>query len=488
MKKLLILLCSVLFLCSCAEQPTKTGHEFRFNEDGKFKIAQLTDIHLHPGDPKSNAVPDTILSVLKQENPDLVIMTGDIVTQKPAREGWQIIMDMMKKANIPYAVTMGNHDPEVMERDSIYDILLTDPLFVGEKGPEDLSGVGNFILPILASDGSRQVKSVIYCMDSGDYPQIPGNGSYDWLKWDQISWYRQHSQAFTDLNGGQPIPSLAYFHIAVPEYRNINQENANVYGCNKEGSGIGAPDVNSGFLVSCLEMGDVMGMFVGHDHDNDYIGLQNGIALAQGRVSGFNAYGDLPRGARIVELTEGKRQFDTWIATPNAKELLFLYPWGITGEDLKREYFPAKDVAPAKHGVAYTYYEGVYKQMSDFPLAGKKVEEGVKGNFNVKDAPKEDHFGYEFNAFIQIPEKEIYFFRMASDDGSQLYIDGQLVVDNGHAHSMSKWSKGQVSLEKGFHDIRVVYYENYMGEDLQITIESRKMEEQRIPDEMLFIP
>ena len=85
-----------------------------------------------------------------------------------------------------------------------------------------------------------------------------------------------------------------------------------MYGCSKEGSGVGAPDVNSGFLISCLEKGDVMGIFVGHDHDDDYIGLQNKIALAYGRVSGFNAYGDLTRGARIIELTEGKRAFKTW--------------------------------------------------------------------------------------------------------------------------------------------------------------------------------
>lgn len=245
MKKLLIALCSVLFLCSCAEQPTKPKHEFRFNEDGKFKIAQLTDIHIHPGDPKSNPVPDTILAVLAKEKPDLVIMTGDIVTRKPAVDGWRTIMDMMKKANIPYVVTMGNHDPEAMSRDSIYDLLLTDPLYAGEKGPEELSGVGNCILPILASDGSAQVKSVIYCMDSGDYPSIAGNGSYDWLKWNQINWYREHSQAYTELNGGQPIPSLAYFHIAVPEYRNVNHANKNAYGCDKEGAGVGAPEVNS---------------------------------------------------------------------------------------------------------------------------------------------------------------------------------------------------------------------------------------------------
>lgn len=488
MKKLLIALCSVLFLCSCAEQPTKPKHEFRFNEDGKFKIAQLTDIHIHPGDPKSNPVPDTILAVLAKEKPDLVIMTGDIVTRKPAVDGWRTIMDMMKKANIPYVVTMGNHDPEAMSRDSIYDLLLTDPLYAGEKGPEELSGVGNCILPILASDGSAQVKSVIYCMDSGDYPSIAGNGSYDWLKWNQINWYREHSQAYTELNGGQPIPSLAYFHIAVPEYRNVNHANKNAYGCDKEGAGVGAPEVNSGFLLACLEMGDIMGLFVGHDHDNDYIGLQNGIALAYGRVSGFNAYGDLPRGARIVELTEGKRQFDTWVSTPKGTDLLYLYPWGITGEDLKREYLPAKDVKPTQQGVAYTYYEGNYKKMSDVPSAGKKVDEGVKENFLVKDAPTKDHFAYEFNTYLQIPEKEIYFFKMASDDGAQLYIDGQLLVDNANNHSMSVWNKGQVSLEKGYHEMRVVYYENYMGEDLQITIGSRTMEEQRIPNQMLFVP
>ena len=154
MKRLFIVLCTILCLYSCAEQAVTDQPVFRFNEDGKFKIAQLTDIHIHPGDPKSNPVPDTVLAVLAKEKPDLVIMTGDIVTRKPAVDGWRTIMDMMKKANIPYVVTMGNHDPEAMSRDSIYELLLTDPLYVGDKGPKELSGVGNCILPILASDGS----------------------------------------------------------------------------------------------------------------------------------------------------------------------------------------------------------------------------------------------------------------------------------------------------------------------------------------------
>lgn len=488
MKKILIVLWSVLCLSSCADKTIVEHAAFRFNADGKFKIAQLTDIHIHPGDEKSLPVSDTVLAVLAKEKPDLVIMTGDIVTQKPAQEGWKMITEMMRKANIPYAVTMGNHDPEAMDRDSIYDILSAEPLFVGEKGPEELSGVGNFVLPIYASDGSDKVKSVIYCMDSGDYADKSENGTYAWIKWDQMEWYRNQSRYFTGMNNGQPVPSLAFFHIAVPEYRQVNIENKNVYGCSKEGSGVGAPDVNSGFLLSCIEMGDMMGLFVGHDHDNDYIGQQNGIALAYGRVSGFNAYGDLTRGTRIVELTEDKRQFDTWITTPGGQELWYSYPWGITGEDLSQPYATAKEVAPQKQGVAYTYYEGDYKKMEDVPLAGKKVKEGVMENFSVKNAPVKDHFAYEFQGYIQIPETEIYLFKINSDDGARLYIDGRLVVDNGNGHSMSEFTRGKIGLEKGFHDVRVVYYENYMGEDLQITIESRKMEEQEIPNDLLFVP
>lgn len=34
-----------------------------------------------------------------------------------------------------------------------------------------------------------------------------------------------------------------------------------------------------------LESGDVMGTFVGHNHINDYIGVQYGIALAYGRIT-----------------------------------------------------------------------------------------------------------------------------------------------------------------------------------------------------------
>ncbi len=70
-----------------------------------------------------------------------------------------------------------------------------------------------------------------------------------------------------------------------------------------------------GLFAAILEMQDVMGVFAGHDHDNNYIGPLHGIALAYGQKSGFGSYGNAPRGARIIELIEGKSGFTSWIRT-----------------------------------------------------------------------------------------------------------------------------------------------------------------------------
>ena len=160
MKKFLSLLLAIVFLASCTTNDKNNNIELRF-KNGKFKIAQFTDIHWDPSNTRSESVPDSLLVVLEKERPDLVVMTGDIVTGRPAEQGWKSIMAMMQKAGIPYAVTMGNHDPENMERDSIFDILATDPLFIGEKGPQELRGCGNYTLPILASN-SDNVSALLY--------------------------------------------------------------------------------------------------------------------------------------------------------------------------------------------------------------------------------------------------------------------------------------------------------------------------------------
>lgn len=451
--------------------------------EGKLKIVQLTDIHWDPQSKNCAQTAKTIETVLALEKPDIAMLTGDVVTEKPGPEGWKAIIALLEKAQVPFTVMMGNHDAEVMPKREIYDLLAQSPYFIGEKGPATIHGCGNYVVPVYGAD-HKTAKALLYCIDSNDYPESKDYGTYDWIHFDQIAWYRQTSARFTKENGDNPLPALAFFHIALPEYDAI-PNNGTMLGEKNEGSG--ASKINSGLFASFIEMGDVMGAFVGHDHDNDFIGTHYQIALAYGRVTGTDAYGDLERGMRVIELKENERSFDTWVRTPSKKGDIFYYPSGLTSLDEERmSYLPATTTKAGKPGVAYTYYEGKFKSTADV-LKAQPVKEGTFRNFTIQEAAADDHFGYQFRSLINIPEKGVYKFHIYSDDGARLFIDGQEVIDNDGSHSAGE-ATGKVALEKGFHEIRVIYFEDYMGQALEIGITGKNLPHQVLPDEMLFLP
>lgn len=452
-------------------------------KDGKFRVAQFTDIHWDQKSPNCEKTMASIRSVLKAENPDVAMLTGDVVTANPGVEGWQTVISIFEEAQVPFTVMMGNHDAEIVAKDTIYSLLRRSPYFIGEKGPDDIQGAGNQVVPVYGSDGKAPA-ALLYCLDSNDYPASKEYGTYDWIRFNQIDWYRRQSARYTSENGGKPLPALAFFHIPLPEYKEV-AGTGTILGQKKEG--VASPDINTGLFASLIEMGDVMGTFVGHDHANDYIGMHYNLALAFGRVSGWDAYGDFERGARIIDMREGEFEFESWIRTPSGKEYTYYYPSGLTSEDEETmDFLPAKNVKPKKRGVAYTYYEGQFKH-TDHIASGTKVKEGTMDNISIKEAPAKDHFAYEFRSLIDIPERGVYRFYTFSDDGSKLFIDGKTVVDNDGSHN-ARLAKGKIALEKGVHELRVLYFENYMGESLEIGFSSRFFKEAPLPGEILYLP
>ncbi len=67
-------------------------------------------------------------------------------------------------------------------------------------------------------------------------------------------------------------------------------------------------------------------------------------------------------------------------------------------------------------------------------------------------------FSIRWRGKIAIPVTGTYQFATRSDDGSYVYIDGQLVVDNGGVHG-ARWREGTIFLEQGFHDLEVRYFQ-----------------------------
>lgn len=468
-------------------QTDKPGVQLRFNKDGKFKIAQFTDTHLDPGTEKCKKTLAMIKESIINVDPDFVIFTGDIVTTGPSELAWGMLIDTVEATGKPYGVVTGNHETEVTTRDSLFNYLLKSPLFLGKKGLRLEKKMGNYILPVLASDGSDKTQALLYCMDSGEFGGDQELlGQYEWFDWDQICWYREQSRNYTRKNGGKPVPALAFFHIPTPEYRYLNSRD-DVYGSVLGIAGSGSAEINSGMFTSFLEMKDVMGVFVGHDHSADMIGQVNGVALGYGRFSGYDAGGYLERGCRVIEIKEGEFEFDTWNYTPKGKEFTYYYPSGITSADEEDlPYYPAKRVNPKKNGVRYTYYEGEFKSIDEVKTKGVKKDDGVMSNFIIDQAPAEDHYAYDFTSYLYIPETAVYRFFINSDDGAKLYIDGKILIDNDGSHSAAR--KGQkIALSKGFHEIRIEYFEDYMGQELKVRYLSRNIPEQLIPDNVLFI-
>lgn len=138
-------------------------------------------------------------------------MSGDVVTEAPAKKGWNAIIRLFNELHVPFVVTMGNHDAEYMSKDSIYNYLMQSPYYAGEKGPQEIKGCGNCVLPIYGSTGNDKIAALLYFLDSNDYQPEKLYGSYDWIHFDQIDWYRKQSRYYTKANEGKPLPALAFF-------------------------------------------------------------------------------------------------------------------------------------------------------------------------------------------------------------------------------------------------------------------------------------
>jgi len=135
-------------------------------------------------------------------------------------------------------------------------------------------------------------------------------------------------------------------------------------------------------------------------------------------------------------------------------------------------------------GLRYEYFEGEITSLKDFNLLITKNS----GTINLLTLPAEasaDHFGLIMEGFIDIPVTGVYRFNIISDDGSRLYIDNELVVDNDSLHAREA-VEGVAALEKGYHRFQVLYFESTGEEFLEVRIEGPGISERIIPAEMLF--
>ena len=486
-----------MLVASCGDNKSREESvaQFRFH-DGSFRIAQLTDMHYGCTETeKLDLIRDMVEKTVKNEHPDIFVLTGDIVTGRDdAHQGWLNMIDIFDGTGVPWAVVLGNHDAEAnddVNGDTIFSYLSKARNIVNVRGAAKVFGHGNKALTVLHADNDS-VAAVIYCIDSNDYPvteDLRRVSYYDVIHDDQIQWYIDESNRFKAMNGGVPVPSVAFYHICVPEILEVARDpNHN----GKYEERCCPADVNVGFFGKTRIQGDMIGMFVGHDHTNDFIGMYQDIALGYGRQSGVEDENDTkaPMGVRIVELKEGKREFDTWVYTAKGgEEDKWYYPSGLSSS-YEKNMLPAQNVEVCGNGVRYVYYQNdtgkCLDSVYDICKPSNKVEEGVTGKIDLSKAGREDFYGFDFDTYVNIPESGAWKVTLSSDDGSVLYLDGKLFLDNDGSHAEEAIFH-YVGLEKGLHHLQVKYLENNEGNKVTVKLLGKNTPEMEIPAEWLFM-
>jgi hypothetical protein len=142
-------------------------------------------------------------------------------------------------------------------------------------------------------------------------------------------------------------------------------------------------------------------------------------------------------------------------------------------------------IANASGGLNYQLFSGAWDRLPDFSkLTPEKT--GQVNNFDLAVAGELTTYAIRFNGFVEVPRDGIYTFYTTVNDGANLYIGDQLVVDNDGIHDGERneaWQKfGTIALQAGKHPIRVDYFNNAgRGQALEVLYEGPGVEKQSIP-------
>lgn len=310
-----------------------------FTTDREFRVMQLTDVHIGGGllsVKKDTWAINAVASMVTEEKPDLIVVTGDIAFPVPYASGsfnnlnaTRIFAKLMENLGVYWTFAFGNHDTEAYSyytREEINDYYenaiknkeLTTCLY--QRGPKDIAGCGNSIIKVKNSKGI--VTQALVTLDSHSYTNGDALGvlwKYDNIHQDQVDWFVKGMKKIDAENKNidataKDVKSLAFFHIPLVEYRdaykeyyeNGQKDTEHVkyeYGSmgetmkkNSEGVetfGVFCGMAQDNFFEQGAENG-LQGVFCGHDHYNNFslFYTKNGqtVRLTYGKSIDYLAY------------------------------------------------------------------------------------------------------------------------------------------------------------------------------------------------------
>ncbi|KAF7804052.1 putative inactive purple acid phosphatase 16 [Senna tora] len=278
---------------------------------------------------------------------DFVIYLGDVITAnnimiENASLYWDEAISPARNRGIPWASVFGNHDDAPFEwplewfstpgippircppttsshsgeeecsfkgtgRLELMKNEIKNNASFSMDGPRDLwPSISNYFLQISSSDDPKSPVAFLYFLDSGggSYPEIISSC--------QAEWFRTKAE---EINPDSRVPEIIFWHIPSKAYREVAPKSGIPKPCvgsiNLEE--VAAQEAETGIMKLLRERTSVKAIFVGHNHGLDWCCPYKKLWLCYARHTGYGGYGNWPRGARIVEITQKPFSLHSWI-------------------------------------------------------------------------------------------------------------------------------------------------------------------------------
>lgn len=142
------------------------------------------------------------------------------------------------------------------------------------------------------------------------------------------------------------------------------------------------------------------------------------------------------------------------------------------------------DVPDLQPGLQYRYYEG--SLISTSGIKQLPVERtGIATSIGLSHAQKDENFAFEFNGYIQVPHDGLYRFFLESNDGSVLYMNDHVFINNDGRHGNFE-KEAPIALERGFHKCHLKYFQEGGGKKLKLSWSGPGIPKTGVPDSVFY--
>ena len=141
-------------------------------------------------------------------------------------------------------------------------------------------------------------------------------------------------------------------------------------------------------------------------------------------------------------------------------------------------------------GMRVEYFEISPDNLSNETLdslraAATGIVPDVSKDIAIRD--QEENYTLRFTACIEVPTDGKYRFRVESDDGSRVYLDDQLIIDNDGPHGMTEKRSKPIELKAGPHKYVVSYSNRTGGSGLSSGWKGPDFDWEKVPAKLLSL-